>query len=259
MLGRVDHLSTASAECYSNPRQPLLGDSIFANALWVAPGEPTVDAQVENLLRRDKVCLLAKDGAFVADGHPLTVRKQIALIPPSSSHLVLSAGGNDALGALGILHEPVRNVTQALMVLSTIQADFQRSYHSILELIQETRKPLAICTIYEANIPEFPKELQPALRTALSIFNDTIVREALGAGSTIIDLRAICTEVDDFSKCSPIEPSAKGGKKSHPQSQAGLRRARPRWASSSRPTRSEAARRPAVRSLGVLWGLELNH
>jgi lysophospholipase L1-like esterase len=181
----------------------LLGDSIFDNASYV-PGEPSVGAQVKGLLPRgNKVTLLARDGAIVAD-----VRGQIAAIPSSSSHLVLSAGGNDALGALERLDEPVKNVTEALIVLSTIRTGFQRSYHSILELTQRSQKPLAICTIYEA-IPRLPKEQQ----TALSIFNDTIVREALSAGSTIIDLRAICTEAEDFSIVSRIEPSAKGGQK----------------------------------------------
>ena len=181
----------------------LLGDSIFDNALYV-PGEPPVIAQVKSLLPKGgKATLLAKDGAIVAD-----VSEQIAGIPSGSSHLVLSVGGNDALGAIEMLAEPARNVTDALSILSTIRREFQRSYHSTLKQIQVNQKPLAVCTIYEA-IPGLSTELQ----TALAIFNDTIVREALGVDATIIDLRAICTDADDFSTVSPIEPSARGGQK----------------------------------------------
>ena len=186
----------------------LLGDSIFDNAKYVPGGQP-VTAQLKKLLPRgSEVKLLAEDGASVTDGASIPVREQIKRIPSSSSHLVLSAGGNDALGESGRLDDPVGNVREALRILSTIRTGFQDSYHSIIELTQGSQKPLAICTIYEA-IPGLTKEEQ----VALSIFNDTIVREALSAGSKIIDLRAICTEADDFSKCSPIEPSVKGGQK----------------------------------------------
>jgi hypothetical protein len=80
------------------PHIVLLGDSIFDNALYV-PGEPPVIAQVKSLLPKGgKATLLAKDGAIVAD-----VSEQIAGIPSGSSHLVLSVGGNDALGAIEMM------------------------------------------------------------------------------------------------------------------------------------------------------------
>ena len=105
----------------------LLGDSIFDNAKYVPGGQP-VTAQLKKLLPRgSEVKLLAEDGASVTDGASIPVREQIKRIPSSSSHLVLSAGGNDALGESGRLDDPVGNVTEALRILSTIRTGFQDS------------------------------------------------------------------------------------------------------------------------------------
>ena len=85
---------------------------------------------------------------------------------------------------------------------------FHRTYRSLLQQVATPRKPLAACTIYDA-VPGLTEEL----RTALSIFNDIITREALFVGAQIIDLRQICTTDDDYSTVSPIEPSERGGLK----------------------------------------------
>jgi hypothetical protein len=45
------------------------------------------------------------------------------------------------------------------------------------------------------------------------LFNEVILREAIGAGVNLIDLRHICAEASDYSELSPIEPSEQGGKK----------------------------------------------
>ena len=47
--------------------------------------------------------------------------------------------------------------------------------------------------------------------TALSVFNDVIVREVVAAGVPLLDLRLICDEDSDYA--NPIEPSAQGGEK----------------------------------------------
>src|SRR5262249_27028557 len=47
--------------------------------------------------------------------------------------------------------------------------------------------------------------------TALAVFNDAIIREALTAGVPLCDLRLICTAEADYA--NPIEPSVVGGAK----------------------------------------------
>ena len=65
-----------------------------------------------------------------------------------------------------------------------------------------------VCTIYDA-VPGLSREA----RSALSLFNDVICREAMAARVAVVDLRALLQEADDYSAISPIEPSVKGGEK----------------------------------------------
>lgn len=181
----------------------LLGDSILDNSFYV-PGEPAIIDQVRRLLpERDKVTLLAVDGSTTKD-----VKKQLTRISDDATQLVLSVGGNDALQALEQLNGAVSDMGQALQILSHIRSGFQAAYRSITEALRDMRRPTIACTIYE-DIPGLPD----MLKTALAIFNDTIYREAMIAGFPVIDLRDICSEDQDFSTISPIEPSSRGGEK----------------------------------------------
>ena len=185
-------------------RLALIGDSIFDNGSYVLPGQMSLVEQVQSLLpEKSKVTLFAKDGTIVSD-----VRKQISIIPKTASHIIMSAGGNDALGAMPIMSDPVTSITEALSRLAIIRRDFASDYRATLAKLSDLKKPFAICTIYEA-VPGLPDEM----RTALSIFNDTITREGLGLSIPVIDLRHICVDHDDFSSISPIEPSELGGSK----------------------------------------------
>ena len=69
----------------------LLGDSIFDNASYV-PGGPDVTQHLRRALPGWRVTLLAVDGAVVDD-----VARQLQALPADATHLVVSAGGNDAL------------------------------------------------------------------------------------------------------------------------------------------------------------------
>ena len=90
--------------CGPKPRSvshvTLLGDSIFDNSRYVPGGSPVVD-QLHRLPRGWRATLLAVDGAVAAD-----VPSQLARLPADATHLVVSAGGNDALGAGGCSTSP---------------------------------------------------------------------------------------------------------------------------------------------------------
>ncbi len=183
----------------------LLGDSIFDNAAYVG-GAPAVIDQVGQLLSRSpdwQASLLAIDGSVTTD-----VQRQIRRLPADATHLVLSVGGNDALGALAELNRPATSLLQALDALSVIQLAFEVRYVKLLDALCELHLPLLVCTIYD-QVPG----LTPSLRTALSLFNDVITRTAASLDVTVLDLRTVCTEADDYSTISPIEPSSIGGQK----------------------------------------------
>lgn len=60
-----------------------------------------------------------------------------------------------------------------LVTLNKLQSEFQASYRLLIEYLLELKKPLMVCTIYDA-IPQ----LQQELVCALNLFDDVIVREA---------------------------------------------------------------------------------
>jgi hypothetical protein len=181
----------------------LLGDSIFDNAAYVARGSSVIEHLHRALPSGWQATLLAVDGAIIAD-----VRDQLGGLDQSATHLFLSAGGNDANYASGILAQAVQTVGGAADLLAKVQGQFRHNYQELLGEILALAKPLAVCTIYDA-IPG----LTAAQRAALALFNDVIHRSALEAGAAVIDLRLVCTEADDYSAISPIEPSGQGAAK----------------------------------------------
>lgn len=181
----------------------LLGDSIFDNGAYVRGGPDVVRQLREALPLNWDATLLAVDGA-VARG----VADQLLRMPDGASHLVVSVGGNDALGASHLLGQSVANVSETLSLLDTAQNRFARDYGEMAGGVLKARLPTAFCTIYDTP-PSSPD--QRILRTALAIFNDVITRVAFRAGAGLIDLRLICDEDEDYA--NPIEPSSRGGAK----------------------------------------------
>lgn len=183
----------------------LLGDSVFDNGAYVRKGEPDVASQVQAKLPKGwRASLSAVDGAVIS-----SIERQLVRLPKDATQLILSVGGNDALGSSGILRESARSVAEVMTRIADVRDAFCRSYRKMLDLLAEYRLPTAVCTIYDARFPD-PQE-QRRVVTALSIFNDVITREAFSRKLNLIDLRLICSEHDDYA--NPIEPSAKGGDK----------------------------------------------
>ena len=93
--------------------------------------------------------------------------------------------------------------------LADIGVEFERGYLAMLTDVLAHEVLSAICTIYYPRFPE--TTLQRMAITALTVFNDCIVRAAFAHGLPLLDLRLICTEAGDYA--NPIEPSARGGEK----------------------------------------------
>jgi hypothetical protein len=192
------------------PNVVLLGDSIFDNQAYVEPGEPAVIDQVRMQLPAGwHATLLAVDGSVTAD-----IPQQLARLPMESdpirtptTHLIISTGGNDALGSLSVLAEPATSVAGALARLGTVLDRFEQAYHRMLDAVLARDLPTAICTIYNGNFPDPAYQRLTTLGAAL--YDDVIVRLAVARGLPVLELRQICTESADYA--NPIEPSARGG------------------------------------------------
>jgi lysophospholipase L1-like esterase len=183
----------------------LLGDSVLDNAGYLGGRGPDVVAQLHARLPAGwRATLLARGGSVTLD-----VPQQLRQLPADASHLVISAGGNDAGRQEAVLGAPVRSVAEALAGIAGIRERFQRDYQAMLGPVLARRLPVAVCTIYD------PRFADPARRSAtvvaLGAFNDIITREAFSRGLPVIDLRLVCAEDEDFA--APTGPSIRGGGK----------------------------------------------
>ena len=181
----------------------LLGDSIFDNASYVPSGGDVVTQLRARLAGGERATLLAVDGAVTAN-----VFAQVGRLPADATHLVLSSGGNDALGHLHLLQRRARDGAEALAWFAAAVTAFAAEYRALLEALVNTRLPLTVCTIYEGDLE---RTLRAPARAALGIFNDAIQRLARDHGLPVIELRDVCTEPSDYA--NPIEPSVRGGGK----------------------------------------------
>jgi len=151
----------------------LAGDSIFDNDGYV-PNEPGVIAQLRTSIPKDwSASKIAVDGDCIRH-----VYSRVEGFPDYITDLVLSIGGNDALGYSSALNNA-------------------KSLSDIPGLVAPFEDP-----IWRQYVP-----------LALGVFNNIIKEEAAVFGVGLIEIDKVCVEDADYSKVSPIEPSAIGGQK----------------------------------------------
>ncbi len=186
------------------PHIVLLGDSIFDNAPYTSGG-PDVITQLRGILPSGWTATLeAVDGSTMDD-----LGRQIPRIPADATHLVLSIGGNDALAQSGILGQSAQSTAQVLGLLAELSHQFEQRYRQGVDAVLRRGLPTILCTIYNGNFPD--PLYQRLASTALTIFNDAILRVAFERGLPVIDLRLICAAPEDYA--NSIEPSSAGGAK----------------------------------------------
>ena len=182
----------------------LLGDSIFDNGAYVNGGPPVIRQLRAKLPPGWQATLLAVDGSMAQH-----VAGQLKKVVTDASHLVISVGGNNAIDNIKVLREGARSTAEALERLADLGERFQQVYREMLQAVLSLQLPTAVCSVYYPNFPD--PGIQRVLSTALTIFNDVIIREAFAAGVPLIDLRLVCSEPADYA--NEIEPSVAGGEK----------------------------------------------
>jgi hypothetical protein len=186
------------------PHIALLGDSIFDNSVYTE-GEPDVVTHLRTLLPAGaRATLLAVDGAVTR-----SMTEQVARIPHDATHLVVSIGGNDALGHRDLLDTPVTSTSAALRLFGERLRAFERHYRAAVTPVLDRGLPVTLCTIYNGAFAESDEAAR--VQVALMMFNDVIIRVAFEHHVSLIDLRLVCNEKADYA--NPIEPSGQGGMK----------------------------------------------
>jgi len=184
----------------------LLGDSIFDNCSYVGKGQPAVIDQLKAKVKDQgwNATLVAVDGNVLSH-----VADQIKRVPRDATHAFISIGGNNALSYMHHLNDSVRNVGEALLVLSKIKKKFEKDYTDMLKHIIELKIPVTTCTIYN---PRFDNSHQQTMcETGLSALNDVIITESTKLGIPVIDLKTIFNDPKDYANA--IEPDVQGGSK----------------------------------------------
>jgi hypothetical protein len=215
----------------------LLGDSVIDNKAYVG-GAPDVAEQLRVLVPNDSyVTRLAADGSTCSN-----IEGQLEGMPEDVTHLVISAGGNDALAEVQVLDAPAQSVGEALLALASIQDRLRERYRRMLDAVEQRNLPTAVCSVYD---PRFPEPLRRRISAvALSVINDVITREVFSRRFALLDLRVMFNDADDFA--NPIEPSEKGG----------MKLARGIWGfASALPERVVAAHHPPSRASASLPAL----
>jgi GDSL-like Lipase/Acylhydrolase family len=182
----------------------LLGDSIFDNKAYVGDGPDVVTQLAKTLPAGWTATLNAVDGSTT-----VTMKEQLDRLPKGATHLVVSTGGNDALGSKSVIEEPARSVGEALGKLARIRAEFDKTYLALLDALLAKKLPTVMCTIYD---PRYDNQDEQRVASAgLTIFNDTITHEVFARGLPLIDLKLLFDDARDYA--NPIEPSVQGGAK----------------------------------------------
>jgi len=104
----------------------LLGDSIFDDGVCVG-GEPDVVTHLRTLLPAGaRATLLAVDGATTR-----AMPRQVFEIPSDATHLVVSIGGNDALGHQDLLQVLPALTADPLRLLGERVDRFEADYRQL--------------------------------------------------------------------------------------------------------------------------------
>ena len=187
----------------------VCGDSILDNGPYVGLLGRPLKSHLTEILADWEIDFRAVDGAVCSD----VSRDQLHAKSQHPDALVVSVGGNDALGNIYLLegHEERRFIDFSL-TLADIQDAFRSGYKDVLDAAERHANQLLALTIYR---PRFhldgrPTEVQRAAEAVLSIFNDVIQEEARARGHGVLDLRRICVTDEHFA--NPIEPSDFGGR-----------------------------------------------
>jgi len=185
----------------------LLGDSTLHNDSYTGGGPSVTDHIRADLGETSEVTRLARDGGTMCD-----VVGRLDKLPSTATHLVLSVGGNDALGHTYVLERDrsaMTNMFGALSDLTDILDDFQDSYRKCLDLVLGHSLPTTVCTIYNGAFQD--PSYQRVISTTARLFDDVIMQCAFDVGCSVIDLRRVCADFADYY--NSIEPGVEGGRK----------------------------------------------
>ena len=125
-------------------------------------------------------------------------------LPKDATHAIIFIEGNYAIEQSGLLHGQPAQV-QSLEQLSLAADEFERTLGRLIHVAQAARLVIMVCTMFQPNYKD-PVRQRTAC-AALAVFNDRVTKRAAAARVSVIDLRLICNEPEDYDKPTQLSKS----------------------------------------------------
>jgi hypothetical protein len=122
---------------------------------------------------------------------------RVRAIPAEVTHIVICVDGGWAIETSGLLQGSARTIRETLDGLASAADEFEKVFVRLIAAATEAGVPTIVCTLVPARYVDPVQERAAA--AALAIFNDRILRRAIAAQLSIVELRLICDEDNDYA------------------------------------------------------------
>lgn len=127
------------------------------------------------------------------------------VLPKDATHAIIFIEGNHAIEQSGLLHSRPDAYGQSLEQLSLAADEFERTLERLIHVAKAARLVIMVCTMFQPNYKD-PVRQRTAC-AALAVFNDRVTKRAAEARVSLIDLRLICNEPDDYDEPARLSKS----------------------------------------------------
>ena len=122
---------------------------------------------------------------------------RVRAIPAEVTHIVICVDGGWAIETSGLLQGSAQTIREALYGLASAADEFEKVFVRLIAAATEAGVPTIVCTLVPARYVDPVQERAAA--AALAIFNDRILRRAIAAQLSIVELRLVCDEDNDYA------------------------------------------------------------
>jgi hypothetical protein len=122
---------------------------------------------------------------------------RVRAIPAEVTHIVICVDGGWAIETSGLLQGSARTIREALDGLASAADEFEKVFVRLIAAATEAGVPTIVCTLVPARYVDPVQERAAA--TALAIFNDRLLRRAVAARLSVVELRLVCDEDNDYA------------------------------------------------------------
>ena len=194
----------------------FLGDSILDCDSYTKSNKTTIDfmldnIQIQGISKKDKEELVNDQ---TVDGYTIyNVLDSCKDVNDNSEYVVISAGGNDLLGALPLLSKQV-DTNEMLALLNRELDKYLSAYKTVIGKLKKKGRKFMLLTVYDGN-PAYDNSqfqgIEDIVETVISMWNDRLYRLASDLDYVeVVDTRNV---MDETCYYNDIEPNDKGAKR----------------------------------------------